>query len=127
MSETEKVSNVIRVEFENELGPQWFEMRVFRVVPWSLTRRLQSIGGEVKRDESGKPVDVSDEGKLRYAEVVVSELVVNGHVLNAWTGEPMKFPSRDEDLRDAPAELLALAVQRFGELKREADEATKKS
>lgn len=105
--------NARRVEFSNELGDQWFEMRVFRSVPWGLSKKLQAAAGA--QDENG---EMTDEAKIGMAEVIAAALVTNGHVLNAWTGEPMTFPLSSESVQEAPVELLTEVLRVFSEMKR---------
>lgn len=105
-----------RVDFKNELGEQHVEMRVFKSVPWGLSRKLSAVGDMSKDDGA----------KLKFAEIVAIELVVSGVVYDAWTGEPMALPLDEKSVQDAPVEMLLGVLAKFSEMKSEADAATKK-
>jgi hypothetical protein len=105
-----------RIEFTNELGEQHVNIRVFKVVPWGLAQALQNVG-DLEKD---------DAAKLRFAERVACALVVDGNVMNAWTGEPMSFPLNEKTVGEAPAEMIMAVFTKFGEMKAEADAAAKK-
>lgn len=108
----------VRVDFKNELGDQYVEMRMFKVVPWKLAKRLNSIG--VERD--GDQVSMNDNAATAFAEAVTLELVVGGEVFNAYTGEKMTFPLSSESVQEAPVEMLMAVAQKFGEMKSEAND-----
>lgn len=94
----------VKVEFKNELGEQYVEMRVFKTMPWEVARRL-AAAGDTEKDA---------EAMAKAVEIIAKALVVGGHVLNAWTGEEMSFPL---DLAEAPLELIPAVMAKFNEMK----------
>lgn len=97
----------IRVDFENEQGAQYVEMRTFKSIPWALSKKLAVVGD----------IEKSDDAKMRAAEAVAIALVVSGEALSAWTGDPLVFPLTNETVGDAPAELLGAVLAKFSELR----------
>lgn len=108
----------VRVTFSNDLGEQYVDMRSFRVVPWKLAKKFNAIGG-VRKD--GDNVVMDDGAAVEFAETVTLDLVVGGHVYNAYTGELMTFPLTSESVQEAPVEMLMAVAQKFGEMKAEND------
>lgn len=103
--------DTVRVDFKNDLGEQYVEMRVFKTVPWGLSKALSSVG-DVEHD---------DMAKMTIAERVATSLVVGGDVKNAWSGDAMSFPLNADSVQEAPVEMLLAVLAKFGEMRKASD------
>lgn len=114
--------NTIRVDFVNDLGEQYVEMRALKTIPWRLAKKFQSLKGV---SAEGNQITMDNEAALEFAEMVTLELVVGGKVYDAY-GNEMEFPLTRETIGDAPVELLMAVANKFGEMQSKQDDETKK-
>lgn len=101
----------VRVDFKNEQGEQYVEMRAFKSLPWRLAKELSSVG-DVEKD---------DGAKLRMAERLAIELVVGGEALDAY-GEALVFPLNEKSVEEAPVEMLLAVLAKFSEMRSAAND-----